>query len=137
MASVPTIASFWGAKQKSDGSWYYQRNEKLPQNWYNRPSAYHLGTIIDQIFAQYDQYPSYLGGNTGAPNTFVGLNYPGFIENGTLENSSPAGIACLLYQTATFALPTSLVQTLQLTSAISKYAVNKLSASFAQFGCKA
>lgn len=134
-ASVATIASFWGVTKQSDGSWVYKRNEKLPKNWYNRPDAYHFNTIVNQIFAQYQQYPSALGGNTGAPDTFVGLNYPGFIQNGTLENSSPQGIACLFYQLATVALPTSLLQTLQVALGRSQYATNKLSGIFAKLGC--
>jgi len=130
-----TISSFWGTYQNSDGSWYYARNESIPQAWYNRPDSYHLGTIIAQIWSNYMTYPAPLGGNTGAPNTFVGLNYPGFVQNGTLVNASPNGVACLLYNTLTFGLPTSLLQTLQLTLAQSNYAKGKLGGIFAAFGC--
>ena len=139
-APVPTvsdIATFWGATQRSDGSWYYTRNEQFPANWYNRPDAYHFSTIVSQIFAQYGAYPSPLGGNTGKPNTFVGLNYPGLVQNGALQNATPQGIACLLYQAVTIGLPTSLTQALQLTAAQSAFAVGKLGSLFAGFGCPA
>lgn len=130
-----TISSFWGTSQNADGSWTYNRNESIPANWYNRPTGYPLSLIIDQIFSNYMTYTAPLGGNTGAPNTFVGLNYPGFVQNGTLTNATPDGVACLLYNTLTFGLPTSLSQILQVTAAQAGFAEGKLGSAFAQFGC--
>lgn len=130
-----TISSFWGTSQSADGSWHYNRNESIPAYWYNRPTSYSLETIVAQIFSDYMIYPAPLGGNTGAPNTFVGLNYPGFVQNGTLKNATPNGVLCLLYNTITFGLPTSLLQTLQLTTAQATFAKSKLGTTFASFGC--
>ncbi|KAI7469716.1 Cloroperoxidase [Hortaea werneckii] len=135
--TVSDMAAFWGVSQQSDGSWKYNRNEKLPQDWYNRPEALSLPFIADQVFEQYGLYPTYLGGNTGEPNTFVGLNYPGFVEDGTLQDASPNGIICLLYQTVAIGVPTSLLQTLAQVSPALDFLQSKLNSGFtANFGCK-
>jgi len=85
----------------------------------------------------YDLYPTYLGGNTGEPNTFVGLNYPGFVEDGTLQDASPNGIICLLYQTVAIGVPTSLLQTLAQVSPALDFLQSKLNSGFtANYGCK-
>lgn len=134
--TISDMASFWGVSQSSDGSWTYNRNESLPENWYNRPEALSLPFIVDQIFQQYDMQTTYLGGNSGKPNTFVGLNYPGFVENGTLTNASPDGILCLLYQTVAVGVPTSLLQTLAQSVSALDFVESKLQSMFAGFGCK-
>ena len=85
--------------------------------------------------ADYLKYPAPLGGNTGAPNTFVGLNYPGFVENGTLTNATPQGLLCLLYNTFSLGIPTSLVQTAEVSAAQSSFFQNKLGSTFSSFGC--
>lgn len=76
-----------------------------------------------------------LGGNTGKPNTFVGLNYPGFVENGVLTNASPNGVACLLYQTLTVGIPTNLLQTIEASAAGKAFAKKMLGSMFTGLGC--
>lgn len=79
-----------------------------------------------------------LGGNTGKPNTFVGFNYPGFVQNGALTNASPQGVACLLYQVLAGALPTSLLQTLTVSAGQQSFVKKYLGDYFASdFGCPA
>ena len=129
------ISTFWGTSKKSDGSWQYNRNESIPQSWYNRPDSYSLQHIIAQISADYLKYPAPLGGNTGAPNTFVGLNYPGFVQNGVLTNATPQGLQCLLYNTISIGVPTSLTQMAQLSAAQSTFLKNKLGSTLSSFAC--
>lgn len=133
--AVKYQASFWGVSKDSSGNWQYNRNETIPDDWYNRPDAYAFPLIVSQIFAQYAANPNPLGGNSGKPNTFVGLNYPGFVENGTLVNASPSGIACLFYQTLTVGIPTSLVQTIAGSTVGKAFAKKMLGSMFTGFGC--
>ena len=60
-----------------------------------------------EIFAQYGMHPVPFGGNTGKPNSFVGLGDFGAIKNGKFQGTE-AGVACLLYQFATENVPSSL-----------------------------
>jgi hypothetical protein len=139
---VATIAPFWAANSTTglpSGPYTVAPGtERIPSNWYNRPSALSLPRIIDQVFDLYAAagFPAF-GGNTGAPDTFVGLEFPqGGIVDGKLQNSTPQGVACLLYQITTNFVPLSLDnQVLQLPKLTQLFAKSKLTSAFANFGC--
>ncbi|KAF2766508.1 Cloroperoxidase [Teratosphaeria nubilosa] len=134
--SLLPLDSFANFKSGTANPTTYNHNETLPPDWYNRPEALSLPFIADQVFTQYGLYPTPLGGNTGAPNTFVGLNYPGFVENGTLENASAVGGLCLLYQTIAIGVPTALLQIVAQNVAAANFVETNLASPFAAYGCK-
>lgn len=74
--------------------------ERIPPNWYNRPTALSFAEIFAETSQLYAEagYPAF-GGNTGKTNSFVGLTFdPAGIENGILKDPSAEGIACLFQQ---------------------------------------
>ncbi|EMF09816.1 Cloroperoxidase [Sphaerulina musiva SO2202] len=82
--------------------------EQLPPNWFSRVDPYTIPLIAAEIAAQYFLHPVAFGGNTGKPNTFVGVGTQGpYISNNTIPGS-PAGVACLLYQIATENIPSAI-----------------------------
>lgn len=142
---IDTMAPFWAVTQTHAGpspNYAYSAQpgtERLPSNWYNRPTALSFPEILAETFQLYSEagFPSF-GGNTGAPNTFVGLNWPaGGISNGKLTNATPSGIACLLYQALTDVLPTSLENVLTQNPVAVLFAQTKLASIIGQFGCPA
>ncbi|KAB8801895.1 hypothetical protein FH972_026716 [Carpinus fangiana] len=82
--------------------------EKIPDNWFSRSSPYTIPLVANEIFAQYEEYPVAFGGNTGKPNSFVGIGQNGpYFSNNTFTGT-PQGVTCLLYQIATENQPSSL-----------------------------
>ena len=87
---------------------FFFKKQQLPPNWFSRVDPYTIPLVAAEIAAQYFLHPVAFGGNTGRPNTFVGVGSQGpYISNSTLTNSTPAGVACLLYQVATENIPSA------------------------------
>ncbi|SMR45458.1 unnamed protein product [Zymoseptoria tritici ST99CH_3D1] len=139
--SVSTIAPFWAATRTSTGHYTVAPGtERLPSYWYNRPTSLSFPEIVGQVSDLYQAAGSpAFGGNTGKPDSFVGLEFPqGGIEGGVLKNSTPQGVACLFYQLVTDFIPLSLDnQVLQLSKVSQIFAKSKLTSVFANFGCPA
>ena len=139
---VATIAPFWAVNQTNPGQ-HPSRftaqpgHERLPKDWNNRPSPLSFLEIFLETSSLYAEagFPAF-GGNTGTPNSFVGLDFPaGGIEGGVLKNTTAAGIACLLYQVITVPTPSSLSGLLQIPLASKLFAVSKLGAIMGTLGC--
>lgn len=86
---------------------YFFKKEQLPPKWYSRVDPYTIPDVSAEIFAQYSAHPVPFGGNTGKPNSFVGIGDTGAIKNGMFTGTE-SGVACLLYQMATGNIPSSL-----------------------------
>jgi len=101
--NVETIKYFWAVNRTSPTSTTWTAapgTERIPPNWYNRPTALSLAEIFAETSQLYAEagYPAF-GGNTGKPDSFVGLTFDaGGIENGVLNDPSAEGIACLFQQ---------------------------------------
>ncbi|KAH9831905.1 aromatic peroxygenase-like, partial [Teratosphaeria destructans] len=81
---------------------YFFQKEQIPPNWYSRVDPYTIPDVAAEILAQYELHPVAFGGNTGTPDSFVGLGQDGpYLSHGMFTGSTPAGVACLLYQVAT------------------------------------
>ncbi|KAF2151619.1 Cloroperoxidase [Myriangium duriaei CBS 260.36] len=102
--NLQNTASFFGAKQQSDGTWTHVP-EQIPANWTNRVQPYTLLDVTAQIAAQYGAHPVGIGGN--ANGNFIGLDFPPYINKGSLTTLSPSGLACLLYQFISVPIPSS------------------------------
>jgi len=131
---LETISSFFGAAQNDDGTWSFNNEERIPDDWTNRVSPYTNNDVTTQILAMYLLQPVLFGGNT-ADGSFDTLDF-GAIENGTLS----AGIgatetSCLLYQLATQSVPSSLNGLLSPTIDALNLVANKLAPEFENLGC--
>ncbi|KAF2167105.1 hypothetical protein M409DRAFT_54310 [Zasmidium cellare ATCC 36951] len=113
---------------------YFFRQEKLPPNWFSRVQPYTIPLVAAEIFKQYEAYPVAFGGNTGNPNTFYGIGQFGpSISNNTLQ-TTPQGVACLLYQIATENTPSSLGGGGGLPTSTLQWAASKLNSIFGSGG---
>lgn len=66
-ANEATMMSFFGASKDSTGAYYFNGEEKLPENWYNRKTSYD-NTVVQEILEMYLVSPKPFGGNAGANN---------------------------------------------------------------------
>lgn len=133
---VPTISSFFGATKNSDGSWSFNGEEKIPDNWYNRVAPYTNNDVTTEIVAQYLEYPVLFGGSTGK-GTFDALPSFGAIQNGKISNTITAQqTSCLLYQLATGNIPSYLNSIITPSVNALSFVASKLSGTnFANLGC--
>ena len=105
IAPVSNISRSFGAQQASDGSWSHVP-EQIPDNWTSRATPYTLPDVAEQIFEMYSKYPVGLGGSVNG--TFVGIDFPPYIQGGNLTAASPSDVACLLYQFVSGPIPSFL-----------------------------
>lgn len=99
-----TVATFFGAYQKEDGSWEYGHNETIPENFINREEAYNLVDEVHAILEMYLQRPVLFGGNT-AEGHFNGIDF-GAIKDGKIDaDVSVDDALCLIYQLLTSPMP--------------------------------
>lgn len=73
-----TLKSFFGFSGSPGNFKYNQGHERIPHNWYKRPTANLLTTvdIAADLFTDEAIYPGVLqfGGNTGKKNSFAGID---------------------------------------------------------------
>lgn len=128
-----TISSFFGANKTADGSYVFNYQEKIPDNWTNRVEPYTNQLVGDEIIAQYLEYPVLFGGKT-SQGTFDLISY-GSIENGKLGTPDANTILCLLYQIATEDVPTSLNGVVTPTVDGLSFVLSKLGTQIQNLGC--
>lgn len=132
-----TISSFFGAVQKSDGSYANHLagvGEKIPDNWVPRTDPYDILKVGAEIFAQYAAYPVEFGGNAGVGN-FNGLNLGSQVVNGKLNANTAQDYQCLLFQIATDNVPSG--GGALLTAAQQAFALGKVAPFRTISGCPA
>ncbi|TVY86128.1 Aromatic peroxygenase [Lachnellula willkommii] len=95
----------FGAEQQSNGTWSHVP-EQIPGNWTSRLTPYTLLDVALQILEMYALHPVGIGGNVNG--TFVGLDFPPYIQGGNLTADQPSAVACLLYQFVAGPIPSSL-----------------------------
>jgi hypothetical protein len=129
-----TISSFFGARKNADGTYSFNGEEKIPDNWRNRVSPYTNNDVTTEILAQYLAYPVLFGGNTGNGG-FNTISF-GSIQNGSIiaTPNSPQ-TSCLLYQLATGSVPSSLNSVITPTVGALSFALSKLNPLFNNLGC--
>lgn len=130
----PTISSFFGAVEQSDGSYTFSA-EKIPSNWYNRVSPYSVADVVVEILAQYLEYPVLFGGATGNGG-FDLVNFGSLLKNGSLLAApSITDVSCLLYQLATSEVPATLNGVLIPTVEDLGFILTKLGPDMENLGC--
>ncbi|KAK5136579.1 hypothetical protein LTR08_002593 [Meristemomyces frigidus] len=131
---LPTISSFFGAHQQSDGSWTFGNDEKIPANWTNRVTPYTNIDVTREIVLMYLENPVLFGGNTGS-GSFDAINF-GAIKNGTISSSINAkDTSCFLYQLATQSVPSYLNGVITPTVDALTFLGQKLAPSYKNLGC--
>lgn len=131
---LETISSFFGAKDNGDGTYSFNNQEKIPDNWTNRVAPYTNELVTAEILAQYLEYPVLFGGNT-ASGSFDAINF-GSIQNGKISASiSAKDTSCLLYQLATQSVPSYLNGVITPTVDALTFIATKLDPSFKNLGC--
>lgn len=129
-----TITSFFGAEKQADGTYVFNGNEKIPDNWYNRVTPYSNEDVTAEIVAQYLEYPVLFGGATGNGG-FDLINFNN-IKNGTLIATPGPATVCLLYQLATQSVPSYLNSVITPTVETLTFVLQKLGAStLTNLGC--
>ncbi|GIZ36964.1 hypothetical protein CKM354_000042800 [Cercospora kikuchii] len=66
------LYSFYGLT----GDGYRPGWERFPENWYRRPAPFSLADHVAELFTWFGLCPALasIGGNTGSPNSFAGIN---------------------------------------------------------------
>ncbi|CAD0022981.1 unnamed protein product [Aureobasidium pullulans] len=131
---LETISTFFGAQQKSDGTWEFNGGERIPDNWTNRVDPYSNLDVTTEILAQYLENPVLFGGNT-ANDTFDLINF-GSIKDGKIEAGlSGTNTACLLYQLVTGQVPSYLNSVLTPTVDALNFITSKVAPAYNNLGC--
>ncbi|KAF8864569.1 hypothetical protein BDZ45DRAFT_669342 [Acephala macrosclerotiorum] len=128
-----TISSFFGAEKQSDGTYTFNGQEKIPDNWTNRVEPYTNSDVVAEILAQYLEYPVLFGGATGNGG-FDLVNFNN-IKNGSLVVAPGPETACLLYQLATQSVPSYLNSIITPTLDALNFVTSKVAPQFENLSC--
>lgn len=109
--SGDVLKSFFSITETKEGLQWTEGNERIPDNWYKRAigDEYTIPYFNLDLTAAALEYPQFLdvGGNTGKPNSFTGVNLQdltgGVYNLQTLGQGDNA--ACLAFQFAQQAAP--------------------------------
>lgn len=108
------LKSFFSVSGPDSAHVWTPGHEKIPQNWYKRPSSNPYGAVaaVADVAILVAKYPDIveIGGNTGRVNSFTGVN-PGDLTGGvynavTLLQGNNLG--CFAFQAAQQAIPSVL-----------------------------
>lgn len=123
--------TFFGVSGEPGSFKWEKGQERVPENWYRRPSdrPYTAADVFADVGLGYAAYPKTLkfGGNTGKPNSFVGLNVADL--SGGVFNAKDLfddnNLACFSYSILQQAIPDFLNKALNdlapVTDLINKY----------------
>ncbi|KAK4494905.1 hypothetical protein PRZ48_014261 [Zasmidium cellare] len=132
-----TISSFFGAEKNDDGTYSFNGQEKIPDNWTNRVEPYSNSLVGAEIFKMYLLNPVLFGGNTAAGSFDALQGWNGLIANGTIPSAiDPKVSSCLLYQILTERVPSYLNGVLEPTVDALSFIASKLSnTDLSNLGC--
>lgn len=131
-----TIATFFGAYQKADGSWAYGHNETIPEGWRARETAYGGTQVAVNLLSMYLENPVLFGGNT-ADGHFLGVDF-GAIKEGKLDvDISVDNTLCLIYQILLFPMPSLLSGVLGIGEKAVELVTDKIAGAITHLGCPA
>ncbi|KAL6719045.1 hypothetical protein ACLMJK_003280 [Lecanora helva] len=99
-----TFKSFFGITGQSGSFKYQPGHERIPDNWYKRPvsDGYTIpGFLTDVLnYARRDPRLLSIGGNTGTPNSFTGIDVTAFTK-GVYDGATLAqgnNLQCFIFQ---------------------------------------
>ncbi|KAG4429585.1 hypothetical protein IFR05_014934 [Cadophora sp. M221] len=109
-----TLKSFFSISGPDGAHVWTAGHERIPLNWYKRPTANPYGAVpaFADVAILATKYPEIVqfGGNTGTPNSFVGVD-PGDITGGVLNGVTLLqgnNLGCFFFQAAQQAIPSVL-----------------------------
>ncbi|KAH7399990.1 hypothetical protein BKA64DRAFT_670896 [Cadophora sp. MPI-SDFR-AT-0126] len=121
------LKSFFGVSGPENALVYTAGHERIPLNWYRRPSNNKLGLVngLSDLAVTATRFPELIsiGGNTGTVNSFVGIN-PADVSGGVFNATNLLqgnNLACFILQAiqaATPSLLSGLVNALGLSNAL-------------------
>lgn len=128
-----TLKSFFAVTGDRPGTFVHHRGqEQIPANWYRRPASnqYNLADVAGDILVNDAMYPGIVGvgGNTGAPNSYVGVD-TGNLTGGVFDAASLAegnNAVCFLLQASQQGLPDVADRALGLVGSVAGWAVQQL-----------
>ena len=130
------LAVWLGYGKNNDGSWSYNHNESIPEDWYCRKEPYGVQGVVVNFLKMYLEYPVLFGGNT-ADGSFDGLDF-GAIKNGKIGvGASVDDILCLIYQTLLFPVPSLANGVLDIGKSALELVTTKLAGAITMLGCPA
>lgn len=106
------LKSFFAVKEKKNGDLIWMKgHDRIPENWYRRPDHNLYG--IKESFADFAitvaQYPEIaeVGGNTGKPGTFTGVDFSDFTGGAFKASDFLSGdkAACFGMEALVFVVP--------------------------------
>lgn len=134
VADHETISSFYGARESPDGTFSFNNEERIPENWTNRATPYYLAEAVVEILYQYTKHPVLIGGKTG-PGVFNLIDFQA-IKQGKLLSAPGKETICLIYQIATgFPVPGVLNGVLQPVVGVLNFVNDMLGADMRNLGC--
>ncbi|GAB1523151.1 hypothetical protein RhiTH_006281 [Rhizoctonia solani] len=103
------LKSFFGVSGNSANLTYQQGYERIPTNWYRRPTNYALSDFRNDLLSAALEHPEFLsiGGNTGKVNSFAGVslnNLTGGVYN-SINLLQGNNLFCFAFQAAQQAVP--------------------------------
>ncbi|KAL9093997.1 MAG: hypothetical protein Q9165_003667 [Trypethelium subeluteriae] len=105
------LKSFFGISGDPGSFVWNKGQERIPDNWYRRPSTnpYTVVQLATDLVILYAAYPDSLkiGGNTGTPNSFVGISVEN-LTNGVYNADTLLegdNLACFIFNAAEQGLP--------------------------------
>ncbi|KAF8753305.1 Peroxidase, family 2 [Rhizoctonia solani] len=104
-----SLKSFFGVSGNSANLTYQQGYERIPTNWYRRPTNYALSDFRNDLLSAALEHPEFLsiGGNTGKVNSFAGVslnNLTGGVYN-SINLLQGNNLFCFAFQAAQQAVP--------------------------------
>ncbi|CAE6528457.1 unnamed protein product [Rhizoctonia solani] len=104
-----TLKSFFGVSGSSANLTYQNGYERIPENWYRRPTDYILPSFDLDLVGMGLEHPEFLsiGGNTGKVNSFAGVDL-GEITGGVYNSAKLLegnNLVCFAFQAAQQAIP--------------------------------
>ncbi|XP_072153654.1 uncharacterized protein [Bemisia tabaci] len=100
-----SLKSFFGVTGPDNYLTYRVGYERIPDNWYKRPTPYDFDSVVPDLAAFSAQHPEAVkfGGNIGEPNSFVGIDLKD-LTGGALKTEDLLkgdNLLCLLYRLST------------------------------------
>jgi hypothetical protein len=135
------LKSFFSITGESGNFTWTEGHEKIPENWHKRAigDEYTIPFFMGDVLAAAAQYPQFLdiGGNTGKPNTFTGVDLQnltgGVFDGATLLQGN--NLECFVFQSLQQVLPDILKGLVSNVADAMSPLENKIGTLLAPLGC--
>ena len=97
-------------------------------------TPYSFLDVATQTFEMYSKYPVGFGGNVNG--SFVGIDFPPYVNDGNFQDYSPSAFACFFYQLVSGPIPSGLNGVVTPTVEALEFALTAIGGSaFTNLGC--